>query len=194
MLKFSLLFCVTIQTATGIGIDELERAVEAVPDFAGTVVQLDSDEVTRFGSHLLLEGAKGLMKTADFARALPLLSKVAELETKHGAVHSSIGIALASLGQREGALKSLRKAVQLSPKDANSRARLALICEEEQLLQEACDEYEEAVRLTPKTAEHLVALAHVQRKLGLAVDSGSNFNNTLRQVNWAFVSQCCTRF
>lgn len=165
-----------IKTVTGLEEEDFGQAVAALPEFSGAISQLDSDEVTRFGSHLLLEGTKQMMKDGLFSAALPVLHKVAALEPRHGALHSSIGIALASVGDRPGALVSLKHAVALTPNDPNLRSRLAMMLEEEHLLEEAAAEYGQAVMLEPKDALHLASLGHVQRKLGLAADSETNFN------------------
>jgi hypothetical protein len=87
-----------LATATGIDAVEFQEAVGALPSFSGSVST--PEDVTHLGSYLLIQGATSMMKAGNFQSALGSLRRVTELEPKNGAVHSSIGIALASMGDR----------------------------------------------------------------------------------------------
>ena len=87
-----------LATATGLDAVEFQEAVGALPSFSGSVST--PEDVTHLGSHFLIQGATSMMKAGNFQSALGSLRRVTELEPKNGAVHSNIGIALASMGDR----------------------------------------------------------------------------------------------
>lgn len=144
---------------------ELERAVEARPDFPQARLRL----------------ADALRETGDPARALALCDAVLAADPGLADAHVSRGLALGALGRTDDAIAALETALALDPEHADAHNDLGNLFVEKQASARALEHYRTALRLRPDDANFEAnlgagllqarapeqALVHLERALAL---------------------------
>lgn len=102
--------------------------------------------------------ANTLAGSGDYAAALPLYQKLAEVLPDLADVHCNMGAVLDALGRREEAMQTLRHALVSDPMHALSRRNLAGMLEQAGEYGEAVEHYREAVYLEPERLESVRGL------------------------------------
>jgi Tfp pilus assembly protein PilF len=103
-----------------------------------------------------------LIRTSDFARAIPELDKALDLNPNYNIVHVNLGHALLGAGQPDQAVAEYQKALDVFPDSAELRNSYGNALRAQGHLDEAIEQYTIAIGMDPK-------LADAHNNLGLAL-------------------------
>lgn len=101
----------------------------------------------------------------DQERAIALLRKAAQGNSRSAPIHGNLALAKLAKGDLVGAAASARKAFSISPSYADAHRVLGLVYERKGRLIEALREFERAKRLGLNSEDLRTHLARVQKKL-----------------------------
>ena len=126
------------------------------------------------GSYLVLEAGATAYARGNYTEAVLFLEKAAALRPDSPSPLNKLGQALLARGAGEGADKDeavrvFRKVVAAFPRDTSARTSLGAILEEEDTEEsrvEALSLYTAALAASPRSAEQVADVAHMQRRYG----------------------------
>ncbi len=118
------------------------------------------------GSRQLVAAGTTALREKRFAEAAEAFRKALEIEPKDGTLWTNYGVALAGLGDREGAEKSYRKAIEVEPANARAHYNLGTLLAARGSWKEAIDHLEAAVRLDPESRDALFNLGQALADAG----------------------------
>lgn len=172
-----------VETLAGVSIDQVKAALAVLPEYQNSIRREEGKGGKEIlGGVLALEAGGIAYQSGDSDAAIRFFRQAVELHPWSGMARTSLGKALSTVGEMKQALQELEKAVTLQPKEPDFRTNFALALEEAGNLEGAAREYREALALAPSSSHHLVAMAHIQRRLGKVIEAEELFNSTLRSL------------
>ena len=126
--------------------DAIKHKSDAGYTVQGKPVTKQQYEAVKFHDEGLL-----LLRSNDNEQALAKFKQSIAVYDGYAEVHHSLGIAYAKLGNKQDAIKELKRATELNPNQDESWLLLAGFCQAEGSLQESVKDYNEYLRRFPGT-------------------------------------------
>ena len=117
----------------------------------------------------------------DWPGAVAEFQAAVRLDARYPEAESLLGLGLMHLDQTEAAITTLQRAIQLDPTQAAPHLNMALVLEQQSgRLNEAAEQYREALAAKPDMPKTQVALAELLARLGQPEKSEQAFRSALR--------------
>jgi tetratricopeptide (TPR) repeat protein len=138
------------------------------------------------------EKALVLMRSGDYAAAIPVLRDFSDKNPELAGPHINLGIAYQNTGDKDAALAALNQAVELNPGNPVAHLQRGILLREQGDFKAALDAYNQALKLQPDYAlahrnigilydlylqQPGQALTHYQRYLDLVVEPDKTVNS-----------------
>ncbi|MHC4697204.1 MAG: tetratricopeptide repeat protein [Planctomycetota bacterium] len=102
----------------------------------------------------------------------------------HGVAHQAIGMSHLGLGRYDDAIMSLKRAVEVDPKNATAKYRLGVTWYERGRVDDGLPLIEQGVAEAPKKNPWIIHLARVYRTLGRSEDAGALYEQALQNNHY----------